>query len=326
MKRSGPSAALALVGLVVFGAKLEFAPEEGTVLTKSFGVHVEAAVESFHVYVNGEERPEQEPELGFESDFDLRITDEYVVMADGRPSMLRRTYDRIRQTAAFEGRFLGADQNVEIEGRSDLEGETVVFYWDGRVFDFRAVFEDSDADEALLEDLEEDKDLRRFLPQKEVEVGDTWEFRGSEIRQLLAIGKDLKIEFAEAEEQMDDPFARVWDDPVGRIVCEYRGRKQVDGRSVDEVRIRADLTGKSRRTSENETGTVHEEWQVELELEGTLLWDLEGGHFHRLVLTGETSVEMSAATDFTIGEEDFTSEWTMTLAGKMELTASAVRN
>ncbi len=94
---------LAVAGLVAFGAQLEFAPEEGTVLTKSFGVHVEAAVESFHLTVNGEERPAEEPELGFESDFDLRITDEYVALADGRPSMLRRTVSAVPETSTVVG-------------------------------------------------------------------------------------------------------------------------------------------------------------------------------------------------------------------------------
>ena len=87
---------------------LRFAPDEGTVLTKTFRSEMTLGFEELTASMGGLEVP---PE--FLPDMDIQVTgtthtvvtDRYVALADGRPATLLRTYDTVgsKDSTSFTG-------------------------------------------------------------------------------------------------------------------------------------------------------------------------------------------------------------------------------
>jgi hypothetical protein len=94
----------------------------------------------------------------------LRTLDEYRRVGDGRPLLLRRTFE---------------------EAPSPFAGTSVVFTWVPEEGAYGKYYDAREASESALRDLTEDLDLRALLPASAVAVGDTWTASAAGLRDVL---------------------------------------------------------------------------------------------------------------------------------------------
>ncbi|MCZ6598930.1 MAG: hypothetical protein O7B99_14935 [Planctomycetota bacterium] len=292
--------------------RIGFRPEEGTVLVKRFELNFDGALEDVRIRLNGGEFGigEWGIDIGFLQR--LRTTDEYVSMGQGRPEELRRSYDEIRRVTTVD--------DEERQGLSELDGETVMFTWDEEEESFLPRFEGSDVRRSLLEGLVEDTDLRLLLPADEVVENETWTVDARELSRLFFPGGDLKIE--EEEDGWGDLFRRIADSLEGEIVLGFLGTER-EGGSRAIIRIEGDASGKGKLEECTHSGPVTLEFEVELRLEGELVWDLDGGHFRALELECDLEGNMKGSFEFPWGKEDGFFEWTAIPRFYLTFTASA---
>lgn len=330
-----------------------FGPNEGLTLTKTYSNVEESVLDEMSVAVNGEE---MDPSMtAMEQDVSnqttVELTDVYGSTAGGRPTRVRRTFETISSDVTMDmSNAMMGEMSMEMVGESELEGETVVFTWDEGEGSYVLEFaEDSGAEEELLEDVEEDTDLRDFLPTVEVSEGDTWEVEPQALRKVLAFGGDLKLEMESSE--MNDmlgpgsgpsPSANDYlGELSGSISAEYAGSRDEDGAAVAVIRLTFEIDSAKDMTemfqAQAEAMEAPEgmdmsmeynsaDMEFELEGEATLLWDLAGGHLYSFELSGEaiTTIDMSMAMSMG-GLGDMESDISMTMKGSMtvSLTASA---
>ncbi|MCZ6598929.1 MAG: hypothetical protein O7B99_14930 [Planctomycetota bacterium] len=313
MKLLNPSAVLAAAGLSVFsaGTRLEFAPTEGEVLTKTFESKFEGKLESV-TFPNDENVSVGDVDVAFLQR--LRVTDRYVAMGSGRPDELQRAYDEIRRTAAFQGQFMGGDQEAETEGRSELEGKTVLFTWDEKRRRYHTEFEESGPHLDLLRDLVEDTDLRRFLPPDEVEEDETWKLEAGVLRDLFFAGGDLKIETKGGPGEL---LERAAEDLEGEIVCSFWGTEGAGTLAI--IEMQGDVSAEAEEERQTEFGPSWRRIQFGWRFKGELVWDLERGHFRSLELEGDLTGSMEGTSP----SKEYSWDWRTSLSGKVTVTASA---
>ena len=143
------------------------------VLTRTFDSTSTVTKASGTETVNGVERHDDSLDAFGLPTFDVArivVTDVIEAIEDGRPRRLRRTFAVIS-----EGYDIGPLEIPIVYPFSlcDLEGTTVIASWEDGEFRFEAA-PDEEIEEVLLEHLAEDLDLRGFLPERPVAVGDTW--------------------------------------------------------------------------------------------------------------------------------------------------------
>lgn len=343
----------ALLAFSELGEQVSYAPKAGLTLTKTFSQKDETMLDDMSVVMNGEE---QDPSMAameqeISNHLDVKLTDEYASVADGRPTVLKRTFDKIAAGANMKmsNQMMG-DMTINMKGTSELEGQTVVFTWNEDDGAYAVKFaEEGGADEALLEDLTEDTDLRALLPTSDVEEGTTWEVEPEELRKVLAFGGALKLDM-EAEDMPEimsgfgDPKNMPSADQFlgemeGTVTAEYRGSREEEGVRVAVIHVALavnsakDMTDFFREAMEEaempegmEMKMDYKSVDMEFELEGeaTLLWNLGGGHLHSFELVGKGSTTMDMAVAMEIegmGSMDF--EMSMLMKSDSTITLSA---
>ena len=350
---------LAVPALFAFsglGQEVRYAPKAGLSLTKTFSQKDETTLDDMSIVVNGQE---QDPSMvGMEQDIsnhlDVTLTDEYQTVADGRPTLLKRTYDKIASGANMKmsNQMMG-DMTVNMTGKSALEDQTVVFTWNETEKDYAVKFAKEDGGDAeLLADLTEDTDLRGFLPTSAVEEGATWEVEPEQLRNVLAFGGSLKIDMeAEDMPEMMSGFGggaqnmpsadQFLGDIEGTITAEYRGTRDEDGVKVAAIHLAVavssakDMTDFFKEAMEKaelpegmEMKMDYKSVDMEYELEGeaTLLWNLAGGHVHSFELNGKatSTIDMSMSMEMEgMGKMDFEMSMVLKSDNTSTLTATA---
>lgn len=251
---------------------------------------------------------------------------------DGVLSVLRRTYETVRKTVDYVGSedVEGAEFTGAGETTSLLEGSEVVFRRDADAGTFDARFaEDSDGDDAWLEDLRVEAHLGWLAPAEEVAEGDTWEVEASAIACILE-----PLAGAMIEEDTDGPDVpeggiaitapRPWDvyDPAeleGEIVARWVATETEDDERLARIELEIDLEGtfdlSNALTEHADARGANEEFtraEYERSIAGTLtvLWDLE------------RDVPRSVDGELE-GTEEFEVEWTLSAdVAELELGAS----
>src|SRR5262245_28290166 len=118
-------AALALGGLGAGFAPardaVRFAPKSGSKVSKTFNEHSETNSVSLAMRINGEERPAPEGfSLSNESTTEIAFTDAYVALAGGKPTELKRHFDKLKKHSS---RSTGGDEGAsDTDEESPLEG------------------------------------------------------------------------------------------------------------------------------------------------------------------------------------------------------------
>lgn len=334
--------------------KLAFAPEAGATLSKTFATESELTLESLSLEVDGQQI---DPSMmGGDITASAKIArsvtvlDEYVAIADGRPTKLRRNYEALEGQVDLEGSAGGESGTEQTEMESDLVGTTVVWSWNPTTSAFDRSFEGSaKADAKRLENLTEDMDLRALLPEGEVEVGASWEIDAKALSDLLWAGgmvekpaEDGADEGPDFEELFGDVspeelLAQIF---AGKVKATYAGSSEVEGRKIGRVTLEAkvesdtdfaELIGRAIEAMAAESG---EDVQVDMNTasvavrydgEGELLWDLAGGHLHSCDLAGDFVVEFTISVGVDAQGESHSAEVGVELSGSASASVTTKR-
>jgi len=310
-------AAPVLIAFAVPADDLGFHPKSDHEIKKDLKIDLELKTEKIEISVNGESTPPDE--MGFDEDptkVALRVTatDKYVQAKDGRPTDLLRTFDSLRLS------YETGDKKEDAPKFDALEGKTVRFKWNADTEAYEKSLKDGKGEDALLEPLSEDMDVRLLLPPKKVSEGDSWDVPGQKLMPLFLPGglpgplgtSDDKEELQTVLEELRSAFSKLQDDL--KIQCKYRGSKEDGGAKVAEIEFRFSTTGKADISHLIETLISMEEdgihpdaeanADVELSGDGVLLWDLSDGRVHALTMDTEAGIDLDVKTRFAIEGED----------------------
>lgn len=307
-----------------------FGVAEGTRLEKTFRTSGALVLEDTELRLNGEDADLDQfgmpTDLELQFAYELECADTYESVAERRPLVLLRSFEKM----LFRGE--GPDGSEEDEPL-EVSGKTVRFEWDAESEGYKRSFVgDEGGDEEDLDNLSEDLDLRRFLPAGDVEEGDTWSVEGLATIELLMPAVDVrrKIEagdFGEMPEGLVDVLKSVIEDLA--VECTYLGTVEEDGVTLGQIGMHVeasqshavDTSFLSEDPDAPEFTWDHFDAQLELDFDGTLLWDLAGGRF----VSVEGSGEGSLGLDFSFEIVDFglAAEGTLEFSLELEHEASA---
>jgi hypothetical protein len=241
----------------------------------------------------------------------------------------------------------GVDTNID--SHSELEGKTVVFKWNADESAFDASYPDDSGDTELLEGLEQDMDFTILLPKGAVSAGDTWEIDLDKLTRLLIPGGDLSLEPDPDDapegmgsmggmEGMTGNLADMLGDLEGEATAEYKGTREVEGVKCASILVKvaiksaADLTDKVAEALQDqelpdgvEMELGHMDVEMELEGEGTLLWDLEHGHAHSFQMAASVTTTMDMGMSIDAGGNHMEMEQVMEMSGSMDLNGPITR-
>lgn len=278
------------------GTALRYAPAEGLRLVRTFEHRMERSLDELRLLRDGEEQElAEQPEIGMTNTGRVVVTDTIVAVDAGRPRKLVRVFDAIEQQVTESG-----PREVEKEGATELEGRSVTFTWSDEDGDFAVDWTDEEGDDALLEGLDEDMDLRGFLPPGEVAEGEVWDVDVRSFMRFTNPGGELGIDTdPPMREEELELRRRMRDAATGAIEAELTGERDVDGTRVGVIAVRAKIASEAELESETKIGTSVHGLNVGMDLEGELLWDLEAGHVR--------SGEIAGDVEFTFTSENRTS-------------------
>lgn len=300
------------------GEKLAFQPTAGSSLTKSYTIGGDFSLDDISLIVDGQDIGGMmgDMDINVKQESRIEVTDSYKAVASGRPTELLRTFEAISGSMHME--MSAAPEDIpEITSGSTLEGKTVAFKWNDEKQAYELSFHESSGDEELLEGLEEDMDLRVFLPSSEVAADESWTVELEQLTCLLMPGGNLRLMPEDAE--MDDEGLEMFEDFMngfgeefgdqleGECTCTFKGTREEDGAQLAEVGIELEVAttlnlseflDKAIRAviEENDPGVSVEftldtaDLSVDYEGSGTLLWNLAAGRVHSFQLSGDATI------------------------------------
>lgn len=291
------------------GVTLTFAPEEGAKLKRVFTAEAEYHLADLTASIDGE--PLERGELpdyttGFSEH--IAVTDSLERLSEGRPIEFVRTFEELRQDSR-EG-LDGEEASEELS--SPLEGRSVRFTAERGEQDYQVESADEEElDEELAKGLMPDLDLLLVLPDDEVEPEEDWEI---DPRLYLAfMWPGGLLDFGPTGEVLRSDERALSGQTVEHLEGSGRARleevRDEGGVRLAVIHVELEITTGSEHTvpATDEDGVERPEISVEVEiertLEGTILWDLEGGHAVGAELRCEASTLTSESWSMVRGED-----------------------
>ena len=337
----------ALLALARPADEILFAPASGLRLEKTFEVSVDSAIDDMEVILDGNEMPAPPLEVETTQANSITVTDSYVKSEGGQVLVLERTYNELAGDVSVSMVHpMQGPVEQEMNSVSDLEGTTVVFHWDAEQEAYEAEFaeEDADEDEELLEGLLQDMDFVEFLPDGAVSVDDSWSFPASAISSVLAPGGYLSMLPEEVSAEMESSagldFARQLGDLEGDCTATYTGSKRTDGGVLATISLTIEASStrditefmaEAVRNNAEQLKAANMEQEIqsadasfEFDLTGELIWNVDGGHFESIELTGSTDIVIDLAMSMTVMGKSMDMENAIYSSGEITATASAM--
>lgn len=346
---------LAAAGLLFAAPTLQdasprFAPAAGTTVVKTFRSSMDMELDDMSVSVDGDDGLDGlgAPQVRMKFSWDMTVSDEYLAVAEGRPTRLARTFEELESRTEYRMSMLGESESEDTKSGSELQGRSVLFTWDPRREEYTATWaEGSGGDAALLADLEEDMDLRFLLPDGPLEAGASWELPLERLLDLILPGGDLAFEDSSdsTDGELDEIFERLSDmfDPSslgsmlrGKHEVTFVGTRELDGRAMGVLAVDIDLTADMDLASmlgdlSSLIGDADLPIDIrldvarmggELRLKGEALWDLAAGHVHGATFEGDMGleVELRASIEFFGESQSIEAELLMSGLLRSELT------
>jgi hypothetical protein len=292
------------LALVPLADEVRYHPKEGLTLTREVRRSYELKLEEISVEVNGQPM-EVEGEMEIRDSLHIVVDDEIVKVGDGRPAKLVRDYETLsgETTESSEG------EDTTRERSSALEGKKVAFTWDSDEERYDVAFAGGEGDGSLLEGLQEDMDLRAFLPSGEVDDGDSWDVDAAAMATLLRPGGEVKLKISEGQDPANEMGAEFAENLSGDVTATYRGTREVDGVQLAVIEIEAKV--ETRGGDEESQGVA-----LAFELKGEMLWHQGEGRLHSVELRGPMRVTVTQSRSQSQGDQEFTIEQRMQLAGE----------
>jgi hypothetical protein len=196
------------VGTSRAGERIEPVYREGAkvAVVQSDSMHME--MDEAVLMLNGMELPpEVLEESGMEmpsmdAETTIQGVDEVLAATDRRPTRVRRTFQRLRESSV---------ENGETKERTGpLEGRTIVLEQEEGEVSVELEDEGDEVDDVFLEGHRLTNYVDLLLPETEVEVGDSWQVEGEELREFIGMASGPT--FFEDEEEEDNPLAEMLED------------------------------------------------------------------------------------------------------------------
>ena len=328
------------------GEKIEFHPELGSSLQKTYTLKGDFELDQLSLVADGQDMAEMLGlELNMRTEAKFAVTDVIEALDPGRPKKLTRTFDDLEQLMHFNVsvQMGGEPQDEEVVMSSELEGETVVFTWNAEKEEFDISFQDSEGDASLLEGLTEDMDLRAFLPDHEVAEKDTWKVELANLHSIAMPGGDLRLMPEDAElddsdfdflEEIGEDFREKMKDLFqGECNCMFTGIREESGVRLGEIAIQIEVASTldlteiltELITKLAEFGGEMPEFSIDtadLNLdydgEGILLWNIEGGRAHSFTLSGDAQIAFDISASVEAEGESHAFEASLEMSGGYE--------
>jgi hypothetical protein len=348
-----PATAGVLLSFSGAADRVAFAPEKGLTLKRTVENRMTMDLEDMTLDLDGQDMTAMMgglPEMSFTTTMNVVVSDEYVEVAEGRPAKLKRTFDTIGANTVVDVSMAGEGESNETPTTSDLEGGTVLFTWDEEKGEFVASWanEGETRDAELLEGLEEDMDLRAFIPGRDLEPGESWDIDPIALGALLFPGGDLGMKGEEAEDmemdmsQFEDMFTEMltqYEDALAGLLdgerkATYEGMREVDGRTLAVISFKIDTDGSMDMSSMiadaiDKIGEITE-MPAEVDMQigaanltmafdgtGQLLWNPRRGTFESLTIEVDMTMGMELSMDIDAQGEAHSVDMTMEMAGDM---------
>jgi len=298
--------------------------DEGTTLRRTFESESAFELSALELVLDGEPHPAGRLDgISIERTQRIVVEDDLGPPSSGRPRRLVRYFEEAEEETLRS--VSGPDGVTEATrpARSDLEGRSVSFELGlDEQGEYAVDWERNPGEDELLDDLVEDMDLRAFLPAGEVEEGDAWDVPVSAWRLLSRPGGVEPV--ADDRSEIEERLAReLRENLEGEIGARFLGRREVDGATVAVVALEVALASEARvPVPTGDEAEVHQALRRTEELEGELLWDLDGGHLHSLELSGRA--EGLERTTIVVGARE--REQTARFVGTLEYAVRVERS
>lgn len=323
--------------------KLAFVPPAGSSVTKLFTIGGEYAMDEISLIVGGQDVAGSIPQIEFSLKLETRVevTDVYKAVGEGRPLELLRTFEALSSSVNMQ--MSPAEAEIpEIESTSELEGKTVLFRWNEEEQEYERSYAEGEGDEELLEGLEEDMDLRVFLPASEVAEGETWTVELADLQSVIIPGGNPRMmpEGMEVDQETLKMFEELFgnfelgDLLEGECSCTYKGARDEDGVRLAEIAIEvevsttldlAEVLNKAIRVALEQQGVEDAvdfsldkaDLNLDFEGSGVLLWNLGAGRLHGFQLGGDATIDMDLAVSVEAEGQSQGVDASMVLSGSM---------
>jgi hypothetical protein len=283
-----------------------FAPADGTTLTKRFVTNIDFELAELTGSVNGDEEglgmfgdPTEAMESAFEET--VVVSDEYIKVADGRPLELVRHFVEWDEETTDEQ---PEGEDGDVFGR--VLGTRVKFLWNEDDEEYEASFVgDEEGDEDDLAKLEEDMDLRMFLPDDDVDEGDSWSVPLEALLRALNPGRSIALENEDLPEEIMAMFTDALED--AEIECTFTETRADGEIELAVIELTANVSASldlSDMIPDLMADGAPEGFEIDCEtfsvdisipLVGELLWNSASGHVHALELSADATAEIELA-------------------------------
>ncbi|MCY2960635.1 MAG: hypothetical protein NTY35_10760 [Planctomycetota bacterium] len=298
------------LGLAAVADDVSFHPAKDVKSQKELRIEGEFRVKEAAFTVNGEPMPGEMLEQITSQEMLLSIaidaTETFLATKDGSPTDLLRSYDKMETKVEI------GDQSESPKKANELEGKVVRFQWDDKASEFKKSFHESKGDDALLEQLIDDMEVRAMLPAKKVAQGDTWEVDAEHMTALFfpggiaggaddsaGEGPDMDAMGKEMAKQMEEAFKEF------KVACTYKGARDAAGTRVGEIaftydgKASLDLDSILRQVQDAFGGEGAPQMEfttsatLSLKGDGVLLWDLATGVLHSYEMKSNLGLDVS---------------------------------
>ncbi len=330
--------------------RISFGPEAGTLLHKTFQTTVDMTLDDMNMLMNGQPPPMDmgKMEMTSSNTMNVAVTDEFRAVSNGKAEVLARTYDELSVTGESNTDIpVVGEQHMTSEGKSELLDKTVIFRWNETEGEYTTSFaEDTEADQALLANLEADMDFLVLLPTEDVEEGATWSIDPSELIAVVAPGGNLKIEVEVESEtgggmtgaDTNNDLRMLLGDISGEASATLQGYREVDGRRLAVIGLTMDIESAKDMTdlmkdmlegadlpmppgASLEIESIDSE--VSMAGEGELTWDVAAGHFVTFTMSVEMTSIIDTANSLNFDGQEITQETSIEMSGTTTFNASA---
>lgn len=325
---------LPLLGFIAREDKVSFHPTEGASVEKELSLELTFYMDDMSVVMDGNEMPI--PPQGLDQAVTVNavmsVTDEYVKSKTNKILTLLRSYDELSLEAGLES------ESENVDKFADLEGSTIAFAWDEETGEYTKTYHDSDGEEELLENLDVDMDFLVLLPDDEVSEGDTWEASGETLATIFLPGGLVIGSSGEAMDETAEELSELVKEELGGqlesafedfvIKCTYGGTRDEDGTDVGVIAFvfegstDLDLTELILAAIDLNAGEIGLEADItatvsfEFDGEGTLLWDMKGGHVQGFEMEGEIIMTVDIEGDVDVMGESHSFEMSAEASGE----------
>jgi len=329
--------------------KLAFGPAPDTTVHKSMTSEFEALLDDMSILVDGQDLGAMLGafELTMFVESELEMTDTYLAVADGRPTELKRTFETLASNTSMDVASEMGGETQDIPASSVLEGATVVYTWDPEMEEYVVRYEEEDAgDEDLLIGLIEDFDMRTLLPDRPVEVGDSWKVDSEALAALAMQAQSLHIVPDEMDEEamemmeqfMSGDFMEKLEDLYdGDMTMTLKGVRDVDGEQHAGVEIDVELSSSmdmmdmileaiatAAETAGEEMPPIDfaaADLNIDFEGEGVMVWNLTKGLFSSMETSGDFNFAVDIAGSIEEAGESMAFDVSVEMSGMMETTS-----